>query len=211
LFNLTPTIGELVTLGKCSGVELHVGWCKGDQHFRADAGTATAGIAHDTQTRVDSASRVIKASPADIYRAYVDPNALVRWLPPKGMTGRIEIFDPRKRGEYRIVLTYVEADRSGPGKTTRDADVVHGRFLELVPDRKIVQSVRFESADPTFAREMKLTWQLNPVPEGTAVVIAAENVPDGITRADHEAGFAPPSITWGPSSKDLAHRSRQPA
>jgi uncharacterized protein YndB with AHSA1/START domain len=107
------------------------------------------------------------------------------------MRGRIEMFDPRDGGEYRIILTYVEdADRSAAGKTTRDADVVHGRFLELVPDRKIVQSVRFESADPRFAGEMKLTWQLNPVPEGTNVVITAENVPDGITRADHEAGFA---------------------
>ncbi len=42
----------------------------------------------------------------------------------------------------------------------------------------------------TFAGEVKLTWKLNPAPEGTTVVIIAENVPDGITRADHEAGFA---------------------
>jgi uncharacterized protein YndB with AHSA1/START domain len=140
--------------------------------------------------RVDSASRVIKAPPADIYRAYVDPNALVRWLPPTGMKGRIETFDPRDGGEYRLVLTYVDANQSATGKTTRDADVVHGRFLELVPDRRIVQSVRFESADPSFAGEMKLTWNLNPAPEGTTVVIIAENVPDGIMRADHEAGFA---------------------
>jgi uncharacterized protein YndB with AHSA1/START domain len=190
LFNRTARIGELVTLGSCSGVELHIGWCKGDQRFRAQAGTATAGVARDVQSRVDSASRVIKAPPTHIYRAYIDPSALARWLPPKGMTGRIELFDPREGGEYRIVLTYVDADRSAPGKTTREADVVHGRFLELVPDRKIVQSVRFESADPRFAGEMKLTWQLNPVLEGTSVVITAENVPDGITRADHEAGFA---------------------
>lgn len=140
--------------------------------------------------RVDSASRVIKAPPADIYRAYVDPDALVRWLPPTGMKGRIENFDPRDGGDYRIVLTYVDANQSAAGKTTPDADVVHGRFLELVPDRRIVQSVRFESADPQFAGEMTLTWNLNPAPEGTTVVIAAENVPDGITRADHEAGFA---------------------
>ena len=47
-------------------------------------------------------------------RAYIDPNALVRWLPPKGMRGRIEIFDPRNGGEYRIVLTYLEPDRPAP-------------------------------------------------------------------------------------------------
>jgi uncharacterized protein YndB with AHSA1/START domain len=141
-------------------------------------------------SRVDSALRVVKPPPADIYRAHVDPNALVRWLPPTGMKGRIETFDPGDGREYRIVLTYVDASQSATGKTTRDADVVHGRFLELVPDRRIVQSVRFESADPNFAGEMKLTWKLNQAPEGTTVVITAENVPDGITRADHEAGFA---------------------
>jgi uncharacterized protein YndB with AHSA1/START domain len=141
-------------------------------------------------SRVDSASRVISATPADIYRAYVDPDALVRWLPPTGMKGRIETFDPRVDGEYRIVLTYVDANPSATGKTSRDADVVRGRFLELVPDRRIVQSVRFESEDPRFAGEMKLTWHLNPAAEGTTVVVTAENVPEGITRADHEAGFA---------------------
>lgn len=80
--------------------------------------------------------------------------------------------------------------RVDSGKTTRDADVVHGRFLELVPDRRIVQSVRFESTDLRFAGEMKVTWTLNPAPERTTVVILAHDVPDGITRVDHEAGFA---------------------
>jgi uncharacterized protein YndB with AHSA1/START domain len=141
-------------------------------------------------SRVDSASRVIEASAADIYRAYVDPNALLQWLPPAAMTGRIETFDPRERGEHRIVLTYAGANQAAAGKTTRGADVVHGRFLELVPDRRIVQSVCFESVDPRFAGEMNLTWQLNQAPEGTMVVITAENVPDGIAGADHEAGFA---------------------
>jgi hypothetical protein len=60
LFNRTGRIGELVTVGSCSGVELHIGWCKGNQRFGADAGTTTAGVADDGQSRVDSASRVIK-------------------------------------------------------------------------------------------------------------------------------------------------------
>jgi uncharacterized protein YndB with AHSA1/START domain len=140
--------------------------------------------------RTDSASRVIKASPAAIYRAYVDPDALVRWLPPTGMKGRVETFDPRDGGEYRIVLNYVEASPSARGKTTHEADVVYGRFLELVPFRRIVQSVRFESEDPKLTGEMRLTWKLAPAPEGTTVVITAENVPEGITQADHETGFA---------------------
>src|SRR5262245_5555859 len=56
--------------------------------------------------RVDSASRIIHAAPDKIYRAHMDPHALVSWLPPEGMTGRIEQFEPRVGGTYRMVLTY---------------------------------------------------------------------------------------------------------
>jgi uncharacterized protein YndB with AHSA1/START domain len=140
--------------------------------------------------RIDSASRVIKAEPAAIYGAFIDPAALVQWLPPHGMTGRIEIFEARVGAEYRIVLTYDRRNESTRGKTTDDADVVRGRFLELVPDARIVQSVVFESSDPRFAGEMTMTWLLQPAADGTRVAITAENVPEGISPADHQAGFA---------------------
>ncbi|WHY82437.1 SRPBCC domain-containing protein [Siminovitchia fortis] len=52
--------------------------------------------------RTDSASRVIKASPQTIYQAFLNPEALVAWLPPKGMSGHIDIFDPREGGTYRM-------------------------------------------------------------------------------------------------------------
>ena len=141
-------------------------------------------------SRVDAASRVIRAEPSAIYGAFVDPAALVQWLPPHGMTGRIEIFEPRVGGEYRIVLTYDRRDESTRGKTTADADVVRGRFLELVSDERIVQSVVFESPDPRFAGDMTMTWRLERAADGTRVAITAENVPEGIAPADHQAGFA---------------------
>jgi uncharacterized protein YndB with AHSA1/START domain len=140
--------------------------------------------------RIDSASRVIKATPETIYRAFLDANALVRWLPPDGMTGRIDAFDPREGGEYRITLTYERPDHSASGKTSDHADVTRGCFLQLIPGRKIVQSVRFESDDPRFAGEMRMTWLLEPDPEGTAVRVIADNVPSGIAPQDHQAGFA---------------------
>lgn len=140
--------------------------------------------------RIDSESRLIKADAAAIYSAYINPADLVRWLPPTGMNGRIDIFDPRPGGEYRIVLTYDRGAQSSHGKTTEDADVVHGRFLELVPNERIVQSVQFESEDPRFAGEMIMTWLFTPGPEGTTARIIAENVPVGISPADHAAGFA---------------------
>ena len=82
--------------------------------------------------RTDTASRVIAAPPERVYGAFVDPDALIAWLPPDGMIGRFERFDADPGGSYRMVLTY--ADASGaPGKATADSDIVEGRFLDVVP------------------------------------------------------------------------------
>jgi uncharacterized protein YndB with AHSA1/START domain len=139
--------------------------------------------------RIDSASRVIRASPHDIYQAYMDPQAMVSWLPPEGMQGRIDSFDPREGGTYRMALTYEQRDHSVPGKTSQHSDVVRGRFLKLVADERIVQVVEFESEDPAFAGAMKMTWTLTAVPSGTEVAILCENVPEGIRQEDHAAGL----------------------
>jgi uncharacterized protein YndB with AHSA1/START domain len=146
-------------------------------------------MAHELGVRVDSASRLIKAPSRRIYQAFMDPTALVSWLPPKGMNARFEAHDPRQGGTYRMVLAYEDPDHSAPGKTSEHTDVVRGRFLELIPDESIVQSVEFESEDPTFAGEMKMTWTLTAVPGGTEVSIRCENVPEGIRPEDHEAGL----------------------
>ncbi|TNJ67811.1 ATPase [Paenibacillus hemerocallicola] len=139
--------------------------------------------------RVDTAARVIQASPQTIYKAFVDPSALASWLPPKGMLGHIYEFDARAGGAYRMSLTYVGTDHSVQGKTTENADVVKGRFLEFVPNERIVQLVEFESEDPVFSGEMIMTWTLAAVPEGTAVTIVCENVPAGIRKEDHDVGL----------------------
>ena len=143
-----------------------------------------------TAGRTDSASRIIRASPQTIYRAFLDPDAWMSWLPPKGMTARIDVFEPREGGTYRMTLTYDEVDHSAPGKTAEHADVVRGQFLELVPDERIVQLVEFESDDPALAGGMMMTWSLAVVPEGTEVTINCENVPAGIRKEDHDAGLS---------------------
>jgi uncharacterized protein YndB with AHSA1/START domain len=139
--------------------------------------------------RTDSASRVIKASPRTIYRAFLDPGALVSWLPPKGMKAQIGGFDPREGGTYRMTLTYDEPDHAAPGKTSEHSDVVRVRFLELVPDQRIVQVVHFESENPAFKGAMTMTWSLAALPAGTEVIILCENVPEGIRKEDHDAGL----------------------
>jgi uncharacterized protein YndB with AHSA1/START domain len=139
--------------------------------------------------RTDSASRVIMASPRTIYKAFMVPENLVSWLPPKGMKGHIYVFEARDGGAFRMSLTYVGTNHSTPGKTSEHADVVQGRFLKLVPDERIVQLVEFESKDPAFAGAMTMTWTLTAVPEGTEVTIVCENVPEGIRQDDHDEGL----------------------
>lgn len=138
--------------------------------------------------RTDSATRFI-AAPADvIYRAFVDPKAWPQWLPPDGMTGQIYEFDARPGGTYRMALTY-RADHPNAGKTSDDTDVVEGRFAELVPNDRVVQIVTFQSDDPAFTGEMRMTWSLSPAVGGTSVSIIAKNVPAGISKEDHDLGL----------------------
>jgi uncharacterized protein YndB with AHSA1/START domain len=138
--------------------------------------------------RNDRASRVIPAAPEDVYAALVDPQALMDWLPPAGMTGSFERFDAHPGGSYRLVLTYNDSSTSR-GKTAADTDIVESRFIELVPGVRVVQAVDFVSDDPSYAGTMTMTWELTAVDGGTRVDISAGNVPDGITAAEHAAGL----------------------
>jgi uncharacterized protein YndB with AHSA1/START domain len=138
--------------------------------------------------RTDTASRVIAAPPDRVYAALVDPEALVAWLPPDGMSGRFERFDARAGGSYRLVLTYADAS-AAPGKATADSDIVEARFVDMVPGVRVTQAVDFESEDPAYAGTMTMTWELTPGDTGTRVTIRAEDVPEGISAADHAAGL----------------------
>ena len=141
-----------------------------------------------TVLRTDRASRLIRAPAAAVYAAFLDPAALVRWLPPEGMTGEMLAFDPRAGGGYRMALRYEGADHPA-GKSDADGDLVEVRFLKLVPDRLILQAADFESDDPAFAGTMTMSWSFEPAEGGTRVAIECENVPQGITRRDHEVGL----------------------
>jgi uncharacterized protein YndB with AHSA1/START domain len=140
-------------------------------------------------TRTDTASRVIAAAPDRVYAALVDPEALVTWLPPDGMTGRLERFDARPGGSYRLVLTYADAS-AAPGKSSADSDIVDARFVALVPGVRVVQAVDFVSDDPANAGTMTMTWELAALDAGTRVDIRADDVPAGISAEDHAAGLA---------------------
>ncbi|ROO50651.1 uncharacterized protein YndB with AHSA1/START domain [Micromonospora sp. Llam0] len=140
-------------------------------------------------TRTDSAARVMAAPVARVYAALVDPDALAAWLPPQGMTGRFERFDARPGGGYRLVLTYADAT-TAPGKATADSDIVEARFVDIVPGVRVVQAVDFVADDPAYAGTMTMIWEVTAVDGGTRVAIRAEDVPAGISAADHAAGLA---------------------
>ena len=142
-----------------------------------------------SRRRTDSASSVIGATPESVYGAFADPDALMAWLPPERMTGRVLEYDFREDGRYRIELTYGDRPATGTAKSTARTDVTVGRFLSLVPGKRIVQSVEFETEDASFAGEMIMTWSFEVAGAGTRVTITAENVPPGISQADHDAGL----------------------
>ena len=138
--------------------------------------------------RTDRASRVIAASPGRIWAALIDPEALLAWLPPGGMTGRFERFDARPGGSYRMVLTYSDAS-GAPGKASAESDIVEARFIDVVPGERVVQAVEFVSDDPAYAGTMIMTWEITATSAGTRVTIVAKDVPDGISAEDHAAGL----------------------
>ncbi|HJQ58971.1 MAG TPA: SRPBCC domain-containing protein [Vineibacter sp.] len=136
--------------------------------------------------RTDLAKRLVAVPPERIFAVFDNPAALMQWLPPKGMTGHAHEYDFRQGGTYRIELEYLDGNH-GPGKTTAKSDISKGRFVEIVPDRIIRQTVEFEGDDSI---KMTMTWTFDPVPEGTSVTVTAEDVPSGISAEDHQKGLS---------------------
>ncbi len=139
--------------------------------------------------RTDRASHVIAAPVVRVFDALVDRDALLAWLPPRGMTGRFDRFDPRPGGSYRLVLTYADSPKSC-GKSSANSDMVKARYVDIVPNARVVQAVDFVSDDPEFAGTMTMTWAVTAVDGGTRVEITADEVPDGISADDHAKGLA---------------------
>lgn len=139
-------------------------------------------------SRTDRASLLIHANRDQVFAALTSPEALVQWLPPKGMRGRFQRFDMRDGGSYRLVLTYDDAS-GAPGKTSADSDVSEVRIVRLVPGEGVVQEVGFESDDPAFKGTMQMEWSLRGGSEGTTVEFEARDVPKGIRARDHAEGL----------------------
>lgn len=128
------------------------------------------------------------AAPRDaVYAALLDGAAVQRWMVPEGMTSEVHEFEARVGGRFHISLTY--DDPTATGKTAGATDTFHGRFTDLVPGRRVVQVVEFETDDPDVSGEMTITYELADAGAGTRVVGRHEGLPAGVDPADNEAGW----------------------
>ena len=134
------------------------------------------------------ATQVVRADAATVYRAFLDPAALVAWLPPAGMTARLHAFDARPGGGYEMSLVYPPDEPDVRGKTTEREDRVVVRFTELAPPSRIVEAVRFVSDDPAFGGEMTLTVTIEPHADGSAVTMTFADLPPGLRPEDNDEG-----------------------
>jgi uncharacterized protein YndB with AHSA1/START domain len=110
--------------------------------------------------------RVLRAPAERIYRAFLDPEAMVKWLPPHGFTGKVHHLDAKVGGTYRMSFTTFGSGHSHS---------FGGRYLELVPAERIRHTDVFD--DPNLAGEMTTTIALKPVSCGTEVTIVQEGIP----------------------------------
>ena len=132
-------------------------------------------------------SRRLSAPPATVYPALTDAQAVSRWMVPTGMTSKVHRFEPRVGGSFRISLTYDAP--TATGKTSAHTDTYHGRFIDLVPNERVIQVMEFESDDPAMRGEMKVTFTLSAADGGTDVLAVHEGVPPGVSPADNETGW----------------------
>ena len=113
--------------------------------------------------------RVLRAPAERIYRAFLDPDALSKWLPPHGFIGKVHHLDAKVGGSYKMSFT---------NWTTGTTHSFGGKYLELIPNERIRHTDVFD--DPNLPGEMQVTITLKKVSVGTDVSIVQEGIPDAI-------------------------------
>lgn len=113
--------------------------------------------------------RVLRAKPERVYRAFLDPDAMAKWLPPNGFTGKVHHMDARAGGAYKMSFTNF---------STGQSHSFGGEYRELVPNERLVYTDQFD--DPNMPGTMVTTVVLKSVSCGTEINITQEGVPDVI-------------------------------
>jgi uncharacterized protein YndB with AHSA1/START domain len=113
--------------------------------------------------------RVLRAPPQRVYRAFLDPEAMVKWLPPHGFTGKVHHLEAKVGGTYRMSFTNL---------STGNGHSFGGEYLELVPNERIRHTDRFD--DPNLPGTMQTTILLKQVFCGTELSVVQEGLPEVI-------------------------------
>lgn len=113
--------------------------------------------------------RVLRAPPERVYRAFVNADAMAKWLPPNGFTGRVHHLEARVGGTFRM---------SFENFTTQRSHAFGGEYLEVIPNERLCYTDRFD--DPNLPGVMKTTVSLKPVSVGTELSVVQEGIPDVI-------------------------------
>ena len=111
--------------------------------------------------------RVLRAKPERVYRAFIDADAMAKWLPPNGFTGKVHHIDAKVGGTYKMSFTNF---------TTGSSHSFGGKFLEMVPNKLLRYSDAFD--DPNLPGEMQVTVTLEAVTCGTELNIEQAGIPD---------------------------------
>ena len=130
--------------------------------------------------------RVLTASPDKVYRAFIEPDAMARWIPPNGFTGKVHHLDAKVGGTHRMSFTNF---------TTGASMAFGGMYLELVPGERLRYTDSFD--DPNLPGEMEVTETLKKVSDGTELTIVQAGIPDVIPL---EACY----LGWQESLQNLA-------
>ena len=112
---------------------------------------------------------MLRAPAERVYRAFLDPDAMAKWLPPHGFTGKVHKLDAKVGGSYQMSFTNFSSGKSHS---------FGGRYLELKPNERIVHTDAFD--DKNLLGEMRTTFALKPVSVGTEVSIVQEGIPAAI-------------------------------
>ena len=113
--------------------------------------------------------RVLRAAAEKVYKAFIDPDAMAKWLPPNGFTGKVHEMDARVGGGYRMSFTNFSTDKSHSFR---------GSYVELMPGERICYTDRFD--DPNLPGEMQTTVILKQVSCGTELNVVQEGLPEAI-------------------------------
>ena len=113
--------------------------------------------------------RVLRAPPERVYKAFLDADAMAKWLPPNGFTGKVHQLDAKVGGKHRMSFTNF---------TTGQSHTFGGEYLELIANERLRYTDKFD--DPNLKGEMTVTVTLKKVAVGTELNVAQEGVPDVI-------------------------------